>query len=370
MTALQALGWDHPRCIGPMLACSDAWCAKTPGVTVEWSFRSLEDFGDQPLEEVAGRFDLVVIDHPFCGRALETGCLAPLDALVSAAVLDELAEVAIGPSHTSYAYGGHQWALATDAACHVAAVAPGHAPPSSWDEALDLAADLGGRAATPLSPPHAISSFLTLAAGGGGEPASGGRISEPEVGGWALDVLVRLAGLGPEQAFAWEPPDVLRLLTGSGDSVLYVPLTYGYVTYATDAVARPCRFGDVPGALGAVLGGAGLAVSASSGSPTEAAAFAAWASGSDAQSRIVGPAGGQPGSRAAWDDEALDEAAGGFFSGTRASIEGAWMRPREPWWPRFQLDAGTLLTEALATRRPVPETFRALDDLYRERSAA
>src|SRR4029077_20096472 len=98
VTALQALGWDHPRCIGPMLACSDAWCAQTPGVTVEWSFRSLEDFGDQPLEEVAGRFDLVVIDHPFCGRALETGCLAPLDALVSAAVLDELAEAAIGPS--------------------------------------------------------------------------------------------------------------------------------------------------------------------------------------------------------------------------------------------------------------------------------
>jgi len=369
VTALRGLGWDHPRCIGPMRACADAWRAQTD-VSVEWSFRSLSAFGDQPLEDLTGDYDVVVIDHPFCGRARETGCLTPLDELLSEGVLETLAADAIGPSHVSYSYGGRQWGLATDAACQVVAVAPGENPPASWEEALELAADLAGRAVTPLSPAHAISSFLTLAAGARGEPAADGRICDRDVGEWAFEVLARLAVAGPAQAFEWEPPDVLDRLTRSDDAVRYVPLTYGYVTYSTDAVERPCRFGDVPGTRGAILGGAGLAVSSASSSPRDAAAFAAWASGAEAQSTIVAGSGGQPGSRTAWADPALDRACGAFYSATRSSLEGAWVRPRDPWWPGFQLDAGVLLTRALAGRRRAQETFRSLDELYRERSAA
>ena len=43
----------------------------------------------------------------------------------------------------------------------------------------------------------------------------------------------------------------------------------------------------------------------------------------------------------------LDRAAAGFFSGTRATIENAWVRPRERWWPPFQLEGGRLLNEGL-----------------------
>ena len=348
-----------------MLACASAWQAECE---VTWHFRSLEAFGDQPLEEAAEGYDLVVIDHPFCGRALETGCLTPLDALLSGDLLAELEADAIGPSHASYSYLGHQWGLATDTACQVIAVAPGHDTPTSWDAALDLAADLNGRAATPLSPAHSISSFLTLVAGAGGEPVSDGRVADPEIGGWALDVLARLAAAGPPRAVEWEPPDALDRLTQSDDEVLFVPLSYGYVTYATDRVVRPCRFADVPGG-GAVLGGAGLAVTSMSAAPELAAAFAAFASSAETQRAVVAPAGGQPGSRTAWDDPAIDADAGGFYSGTRASLESAWVRPRDSWWPAFQLDAGTVLTRALATHRPARETSDALDDLYSRSSA-
>ena len=351
-----------------MLACADVWPLREPGVTVEWSFRSLAAFGDQPLEEAAAHFDLVVIDHPFCGRALETGCLTPLDTLVDEDTLGVLAADAIGPSHISYAYGGHQWGLATDAACQVSATAPGHDPPSTWDEALALAADLSGRTVVPLAPAHSISSFLTLVAGAGGDPAAEDRVADREVGHWALEVLALFVASGPGSMVEWEPPKALARLTSDDDGVLYVPLAYGYVTYATDTVERPCRFADIPGTRGSVLGGAGLAVSSASSSPAEAAAFAVWASGAEAQQDVVARAGGQPGSRTAWADPALDTAAGGFYSGTRASLEGAWVRPRDPWWPEFQLDAGLLLTQALAHRRPASETFAALDDLYRDRS--
>jgi multiple sugar transport system substrate-binding protein len=135
-------------------------------------------------------------------------------------------------------------------------------------------------------------------------------------------------------------------------------------------VANPCRFIDLPSAGGgpvrAVLGGAGLAVSSTSRYPAEAAAFAAWASGAEAQRTLVAPAGGQPGSRSAWLDVNLDARAGGFFSGTLATIEASWVRPRDAWWPAFQLEAGSLLTTALADRASAVLTFTELESLYRD----
>lgn len=80
----------------------------------------------------------------------------------------------VGASHSSYTYAGHQWGLATDAACQVAAVRVDlleAGPPATWDEVLELARAQPGRVALPLAPGHAISSFLTLCANAG-EPAA------------------------------------------------------------------------------------------------------------------------------------------------------------------------------------------------------
>jgi multiple sugar transport system substrate-binding protein len=372
MTALRAIGWDHPRCTGPMAACAAAW-HDTTGVTVSWEWRSLEAFGDQPLQELAPAYDLLVIDHPFCGTAVETGCLRPLDDLLDAETLDALAADAIGASHLSYTFAGHQWALATDAACQVSAVRRdllGSPAPRTWDEVLRLARAQPGRVALPLAPAHAISSFLTLCANAGHPAAVGETLVDPAVGLPASELLAELHRLGLDGTTALEPPDVLRLLTSS-DELLYVPLTYGYVTYAqADAVARPCAFVDIPsagrGPIGAVLGGAGLAVSATSEQPNAAAAFAAWASGPEVQETIVASNGGQPGSRTAWTDPGLDARSGGFYSGTIATIESAWVRPRDTWWPAFQLEGGRMLSAALDDDIPAAETLARLDGLYRD----
>jgi multiple sugar transport system substrate-binding protein len=369
---LRALGWDHPRCVAPMDACTQAW-VKEGGTDIVWDWRSLTAFGDQPLEEVAPAYDLLVIDHPFCGTAVATKSLAPLDELIPADDLAKLAADSIGPSHGSYTYAGHQWALATDAACQVTAARDdllADAPIDTWDAVVDLARSRPGCVALPLSPPHSISSWLTLVANARGPLANGASLTDAEAGMRAYELLHELASLGPAEALAWEPPDALAQLTHT-DALVCVPLTYGYVTYSTaGAVARPCRFTDIPsagyGPVGSVLGGAGLAVSSGSQRLIEAAAFAAWASGKDAQSRFVAPSGGQPGSRSAWLDPAIDAAAGGFYSGTRASMEAAWMRPRDAWWPAFQLEAGALLNAALRSRLPAATTIARLDDLYRD----
>jgi multiple sugar transport system substrate-binding protein len=129
------------------------------------------------------------------------------------------------------------------------------------------------------------------------------------------------------------------------------------------------RFLDIPsaghGPTGAILGGAGLAVSASSAHASDAAAFAAWLSGAKAQREVVAPAGGQPGSRSAWLDPVVDRLTGGFTSGTLATMESAYVRPRETWWPPFQLAAGDALNELLRKRAGAAEIYEEVERLYR-----
>jgi len=372
---LRGLGWDHDRCTAPLRACTEAWERLRPEVEIVWENRSLMAFGDEPLEEVADRYDLLVIDYPFCGTAEATGALAPLDDLLATDQLAALAGDAVGPSHVSYAYHGRQWGLATDAACQVAAVRDelldGAPAPATWDEVRDLARRHRGRVAVPLAPTQAMCAFLTLCANGGSPAAEDpDRLVDQAVGLAALQLLSELFRLGPPSALEWQPPDVLGRLT-AGDELVYVPLAFGFVTYArADRVPRPCRFLDVPsagsGPVGSILGGAGLAVASASAHPQEAANFAAYASGAEAQRTLVGPAGGQPGSRAAWNDPELDRAAGGFFSGTATTIEQAWVRPRERWWPAFQLEGGGLLHRGLVAADPPRTTLESLNSLYQD----
>jgi multiple sugar transport system substrate-binding protein len=373
MTVLRALGWDHPRCTAPMRACSEAWMRLHPEVELVWENRSLTAFGDEPLEDVAHRYDLVMIDHPFCGTAEATGTLRPLDDLLGSELLESLAADSVGPSHASYSFHGRQWALATDAACQVAAVRDdlldAAGAPRTWDDVRELARARPGAVAVPLAPAQAMCAFLTLCANAGRPAAEDpARLADPVVGLAALELLTELFRLGPPGALRWEQPDVLGLLV-AGDTLVYVPLVFGFVTYARDdGATHPCRFLDIAsagdGPIGAILGGAGLAVSATSAHPEEAAAFASFASGTEAQRTLVGPVGGQPGSRTAWNAPELDEAAHGFFSGTSDTIEQAWVRPRDAWWPAFQLEGGQLLNRGLAGHRSPDALLEELESRY------
>lgn len=321
---LHGLCWDHERCVAPMRAAAAAWS----GTPVTWDARPLAAFNDQPLEEVADRYDLLFIDHPFVGTAAATGVLAPLDELLAPSELAALAAGAIGPSHAAYAYAGHQWALAADAACQVAVVRHDllDGPvPRHWDDVLALAERQPGRVALPLYPSDALCSLLTL-------QAAAGRPLDPAAGrGFDPGALAGLLALVPRLhpvSHGGNPPAVLDAMRAS-DEIAHVPLCFGYPSYAR--ADERLRFTDIPGGRGSILGGAGLAVSAA-GARADAAAFAAWVCSPRIQRAVVAPAGGQPGARAAWDDPAL--------SATRATIEAAWVRPRAPWWPALARAAG------------------------------
>src|ERR1700753_1429550 len=70
--------WSHPRGYDPMVATGRLWRERT-GVEIAWDKRSLQDFESFPVEELARRYDLIVIDHPHVGQITAEACLAPLD---------------------------------------------------------------------------------------------------------------------------------------------------------------------------------------------------------------------------------------------------------------------------------------------------
>ena len=122
---LRGSSWDHERGHSPMVATAAEYERHCGGaVRIEWEPRSLKAFGMAHVEELAADFDLILIDHPHIGAMAESGAVVPLDELVDPDAIAELAEGSPGRSHQSYEYDGHLWALAVDAACHVAAWRP------------------------------------------------------------------------------------------------------------------------------------------------------------------------------------------------------------------------------------------------------
>jgi len=170
---LRGMAWNHPRALDPLAAISAAWSLERDQVVL-WDARPLKDFEDQPLDELAAYYDLLLIDYPFVAVAATSGLIAAVDDWVPAAYLADQARHAVGPSFESYGWGGRQWALAIDAACQVAAVrddllasAASSPPPDSWHEVAALARAVrhsSSRVALPLNPNHAYCAFLSVAA--------------------------------------------------------------------------------------------------------------------------------------------------------------------------------------------------------------
>ena len=341
MTRLVGMTWDHPRGYDPLVACSDIWRART-GVEIAWERRSLQDFESYPVEELARRYDLIVIDHPHVGLIARDGCLRPLDGA---------GQDAIGPSLASYIWDGRLWALPIDAATQVSAWRPDllGAAPTEWAEVEGLARD--GRVLVPLRAPHALMAFYTLAANAGHRcGAEAGRLIDPAAGEAVLERLRALAVHLDPACFALDPIAAFERMARAGSDAACVPLIYGYVSYARPGFReRRLAFADLPlpDARGGTLGGTGMAVSAFSREPDAAVAAAAWFASAAAQTGAYAQAGGQPAHRLAWHDAALDAGCGGFFSATRRTLERSYVRPRGPGYMPFQSWASERVATAL-----------------------
>ncbi|MCL4221691.1 MAG: hypothetical protein KJZ65_10035 [Phycisphaerales bacterium] len=372
MITLRGITWDHPRGRQPLESTADLY-AQRFGVRVEWSARSLKDFGDAPIDALAERFDIIILDHPHVGIAVTARRpLLPLDAWIAPDDLKALAAQSAGPSHGSYTLAGHQWGLANDGAMQAGSRRPDLGAfdwPRDWDSAIALGKDLARTSAwlaIPLAPTDAVCSFISLCAGRDGmnEPAE--RFVTHDVGLWAFDVLQRLLAVAHPQSPHWNPIAMYDHMS-THDEVAFCPLAFCYTNYSR-AGFRPHRlaFGPVPQQRGSILGGAGFGVSARCQHPQEACAYGRWLCSAEVQRGLYVRHGGQPGNIEAWRDVEADQLTGGFFSGTREVIETAFVRPRHIGWPAFQEWAGNVIRRTLLERTDHAACLRELEDRYQQ----
>ena len=69
-----------------------------PDVDIAWAKRSLQEFAEMPLADLAEQFDLLVIDHPWAGFAGCRGILRDLAQLLPADFLADQAANSVGKS--------------------------------------------------------------------------------------------------------------------------------------------------------------------------------------------------------------------------------------------------------------------------------
>lgn len=347
---LRGSSWAHVRGHEPLVAASAAY-ARDHDVSIEWTPRTLTEFGVLDIGDLAHRFDLVVIDHPHVGTVAESGSLAPLDSLLPASTITPLGAGSPGRSHQSYQYDGHQWAFAIDAACQVSAAREGVATAVTWGDVATAARR--GDVLWPLNPVDAQASFLTISAQLGAPVGSGDEFVDSAGGIAAFELLHSISRHLDPRCFEMNAIDVLDALSAAQSREIYCPLVFGYTNYSRQGFKeRILRFGDIPRGAngndgGALLGGVGLGVSARSEHATEAAAFAAWVAGEDVQSSLYVDAGGQPAHARAWSDPHADAVAGGFFSHVRQTMDRSWMRPRFGGYVLWQNASMNLIHDAL-----------------------
>lgn len=364
---LRGMTWDHPRGYEPLRACSEIWKERA-GVAVVWDRRSLQDFESFPVEELARRYDLIVIDHPHVGQITRENCLLPLDD----ARLGPIARGTVGASFKSYRWKERQWALPIDAATQVQAWRPDRlsAALTDWEAVLDLAKS--GRVAVPLRTPHSLMCLFTLSAHLGAiRPAEGPDLFDPALADEAYERVRQLASYADARSQSMDPIAALEAMSQPDSTIDCIPLSYGYVSYALSGFRpAPLAFANIPTIggrppVGSALGGTGIAVSARTEHPAQAMDFAIWVASAETQSGPYVQAGGQPGHASAWESDAVDAAAGRhFYRATRATLEGAWVRPRHDGYMAFQQAAAERLNVALRTGEAAGTLLADLNRMY------
>lgn len=381
-TRLKGITWNHPRGYESIEAVSQAFCGDRPGLEITWHTRSLKDFGDYPVTELAKRYDLIMLDHPHIGSAVKAGALLPLEEWLEPEFLEDQRLNSVGRSFESYQLDGHQWALAVDAAAQVSAYRPdicgegGIRIPNRWEEVLALAkakhGQSQGQVGFPLCQTDVYCSFLSICAGRKGDQVfDEAHGPDREAALCAAGVLRELSEYIHPESLEMNPIQMLERMAKS-DEIAYIPLVFGYSNYTrVDGEGQKLiRFTNIPsfGATpsGALLGGVGLAVSSWCRNRELAVEFCRFAASGPVQKGIYYEHAGQPGYLGAWKDRAVNESSNGFFADTLDTLAYSYLRPRYEGYNEFQEKAGLVLNTGLKEGKTATEMVDALTELFRE----
>lgn len=368
-SSYKGLTWDHPR---GYVALERAAAQAADGLTLQWERQPLEGFESHPIEELAEQYDIIVLDHPHVGDAVQSACLQPLDEVFSEQELAQWSAQSIGRSFESYRYQDRVWALPLDAATQVAAA---HAAisreqiPRTWADVKAFATH--SPVCLSLSGPHAVLSLFSICSAFGAppEPAEGPELFVNKAAHQAWEALSEIFALSFK---GWLDKNPIAILEGlaTGDSVAYCPLVFGYVNYSAPVGAgrKPVCFVDVPGGplgvLGSTLGGTGIGISKRCVVDERLRAHLRDLMSLKTQTEFIPFADGQPSARQAWADAAVNQRWNQFFAGTSATLEAAILRPRFPGYVNFQTEASRIVRNGLTQQSSASAVLAQLQSAY------
>jgi multiple sugar transport system substrate-binding protein len=373
---LKGITWNHSRGFTPMAATAQRFSELKPQVTITWEKRSLQQFADLSIQQLAERYDLLVIDHPWAGFAAKTNSILPFDEYLPYDFLKDQELNSVGHSYESYNYNQHQWALPIDAATPVAASRPdllkkhGLEVPKTYNELLSMTRQ--GLVAFPAIPIDALMTFYTFCCSLGEDPCQQEDVVVSEhTGVKALELYRQLAKNIDPACFNRNPIQTYEAMT-QDDEIAYCPFAYGYSNYSRDGYApKLLHFHDMITLNGkfnlrSSLGGTGLAVSANCKHVDVAMQYAAYVASPQCQSGLYTDNGGQPGHLLAWTNEKNNRKTHNYFTNTLPALQRAYLRPRYFGHMFFQDHAGDIVRDYLINGGSEANVLAALNDLYVE----
>ncbi|WP_036745338.1 ABC transporter substrate-binding protein [Paenibacillus sp. UNC451MF] len=373
---LKGITWNHSRGYVPMVATAQRFAEMNPGVEIQWEKRSLQQFADAPIQQLAKQYDLLVIDHPWAGFAADKNILVPLEQQLPAEYLLDQARHSVGRSHESYNFDGYQTALAIDAATPVASyradilAREGLRVPETWEELIELAKL--GFVVFPGIPIDSLMNFYMMCSSQGEDPfLQEDQVVSKEMGLQALEQLKELVGYCHPEMFGWNPIQVYEAMTVR-DDIAYCPFAYGYSNYSRYGYSEyGLTFSDMVRIgsnekLRTTLGGTGLAISVECKHLDMALQYVAYTADPQSQKTVYVENGGQPGHRSAWTDSEVNRRCGHYFNNTLPALDRSFLRPRYSGYLNFQDHAGDFVRNYMMHGGNAVEVLERMNGLYRE----
>lgn len=349
---LKGITWDHSRGFTPLVATAQRFMERHKDIEIIWRKRSLQDFADKPIGELAKEYDLLIIDYPWIGYSAEQQQFLPLNNFLPDSFLADQLKGSVGASYESYTHQGQTWAIPMDAATPVASYRPdlfqknNRKLPLTFAEVLELAET--EQIILPGIAIDTLMNFYMFCCSLGEAPFQQEETVISETTGLqALALYKSLTDKVDPICFNLNPIKVYELLSTT-NTYSYCPFAYGYSNYARPGYSdHVLHFTDLVHLhnqpMISTIGGTGLAVSQYSQYKAAALKYLSYTTHPHTQAHLYFETGGQPAHRQAWTSNANNAATHQFFQRTLPTLQRAYLRPRFNGYIQFQDNAGEII---------------------------